>query len=517
MASYPTVPSVALPSPKSPGSKSLQVDESYIISQSELHYEKNDLLGRGSFGSVYKGKLHGKEVAVKLFHDQNLGDDVLGDLVNETKILSKLHHPNVLLLIGVCVEPGNIAIVTELMSGGSLHTILHGREVKPPLERRLRFAVDACLGLAYLHRESNTVLHRDLKPLNLLVDCNGTLKVADFGISQMKISIGENETDLDGYYASSNAWVAPEVFGGSPYTDKSDVFSFGVILWEILTCEVPWEGMNSLVVLTQVFKKSHRPELPATCSPILRSLIERCWSQDPQDRPKMKEILPELKASVVEATVSDVEGQQFWIKSFDQYRSPFPDFLACLQEKFGLEVDGLTTKCLMALLCDEGSNIVTKESFARLLCFFGPVDGDMRVVLHRIRTLLEEPYFHGDIEKDDAVKLLSREKKAGSFLVRFSGTRGGSSLGNYAISLKKKNGSISHIRLTGGGGRVCDNLERFIKLNKKEVGLKYPCPGSRYRHIFDESVEPNSSAMSGYGYMDPVDMSALTLKVEKRK
>jgi serine/threonine protein kinase len=489
------------------------VDDSYLIDHKELQFKQDDLIGEGNFGAVYRGSLYGIEVAIKKFHQQNLEKETLDDLVNEIKILSKLHHPNVLLLIGVCAEQGNLAIVTELMVG-NLFSLLHSQSSQPPpLRKRLKYAADACLGMAYLHRPNNTILHRDLKALNLLVDKNGTLKVADFGISQM------NKSREGDPYLGSTAWVSPEVFQGKEYTAKCDVYSFAVVLWEILTCEIPWKGLNGAIIVNKVGKKQERPEIPQSCAPRLKSLIQSCWNAVPEERPAFSAILPEIRLCIIEASVFDPVGRNFWSTAFpDSEEVAFDVFQQHFAKSLRVKVlSDVAVECLRMMMCATEC-LVTLDSFNKCLSFFGPLEAKGgQAFVDRIVNMCEKPFFHGDIEKDEAVKLLSRQKKGGSYLVRFSGTSSQQqeALGNYALSLKKKNGGVAHIRLTGGGGTVCDNLEKFIKLNKKEIGLKHACPGSRYEHIFKRE-EKDEVGLTGYEFTSPVDMSG-PLKVDKKK
>ena len=195
---------------------------------------------------------------------------------------------------------------------------------------------------------------------------------------------------------------------------------------------------------------------------------------------------------------SDPLGREFWSANFsDLDEVAFDLFQQHFMKNFRVVTNEIGMECLHAVMGD----MVTLESFNKCLSFFGPLEPKGQDIVERIACMCEKPFFHGDIGKDEAVKLLSRQKKgfsplfslsllflqsnqaiiAGCFLVRFSGTQHQEGLGNYALSMKKKvGGGVSHIRLTGGGGTVCDNLERFIKLNKKELGLKHACPGSRF-------------------------------------
>nr|XP_017218507.1 PREDICTED: serine/threonine-protein kinase EDR1-like [Daucus carota subsp. sativus] len=152
-------------------------------------------------------------------------------------------------------------------------------------------ALDIARGVNYLHHCSPPIVHRDLKSSNLLVDKNWTVKVGDFGLSRLK-----HETFLTTKTGKGTPqWMAPEVLRNEPSDEKSDVYSYGVILWEIATEKIPWDNLNSMQVIGAVGFMNHRLEIPKEVDPQFASIIESCWHSEPRSRPSFQELLEKLK------------------------------------------------------------------------------------------------------------------------------------------------------------------------------------------------------------------------------
>ena len=182
------------------------------------------------------------EVAVKRILDQDLSDTILEEFALEVDIMRRLRHPNVLLLMGVVTAAGSLSIVTEFIHRGSLFKLLHRPQpeaIKAALvehRRRIRFCIDVAKGMHYLHTCIPIIVHRDLKSPNLLVDKDWTVKVCDFGMSRMK----KNTFLSSKSNAGTPEWMSPEVLRNEESDEKCDVYSYGVILWEIATMKEPW-------------------------------------------------------------------------------------------------------------------------------------------------------------------------------------------------------------------------------------------------------------------------------------
>ncbi|KAI3955791.1 hypothetical protein MKW98_006151, partial [Papaver atlanticum] len=198
-------------------------------------------LGRGSCGTVYHGMWCGLNVALKGFFKFEYSDDLLHSFRREVLLMKKLRHPNVLLFMGAVDEPQHFCIVTEFMPRGSLFQLLHRSTCKIDWRRRVLMAIDIALGMSYLHHLNPPIVHCDLKSSNLLVGKNWIVKVADFGLSRLKHATFLSMKSGKG----TPQWMAPEVIRNEPSDEKSDIYSFGVVLWELATEKIPWDTLNS--------------------------------------------------------------------------------------------------------------------------------------------------------------------------------------------------------------------------------------------------------------------------------
>ncbi|KAJ6705613.1 SERINE-THREONINE PROTEIN KINASE [Salix purpurea] len=259
------------------GSSSSKRDsDSNCISDCEIRWEDLKLgeeIGRGSFAAVYRGIWNGSDVAVKIYLGNQYKEETLLDYQKEIDIMKSLRHPNVLLFMGAVYSPERLAIVTEFLPRGSLFKTLHKNSPAMDIRRRVKMALDVARGMNYLHHRNPPILHRDLKSSNLLVDKNWTVKVGDFGLSKWKDAAFLTAKSGRG----TPQWMAPEVLRNEPSNEKSDVFSFGVILWELMTVSVPWVKLNSLEVVGVVGFMDRRLELPESLDPKVASIISDCW------------------------------------------------------------------------------------------------------------------------------------------------------------------------------------------------------------------------------------------------
>ncbi|KAJ6375875.1 hypothetical protein OIU77_000777 [Salix suchowensis] len=264
------------------------------VAECEIPWEEITLgerIGLGSYGEVYRGDWHGTEVAVKRFLDQDITGESLAEFRSEVRIMKRVRHPNVVLFMGAVTRPPNLSIVTEFIPRGSLYRLLHRPNNQLDDRRRLRMALDAARGMNYLHSCTPMIVHRDLKSPNLLVDRNWVVKVCDFGLSRMK-----NSTFLSSRSTAGTAeWMAPEVLRNEPSDEKCDVYSFGVILWELSTLQQPWGGMNPMQVVGAVGFQHRSLDIPNDMDPAIADIIRKCWQTDPRLRPTFAEIMAALK------------------------------------------------------------------------------------------------------------------------------------------------------------------------------------------------------------------------------
>ncbi|XP_062206482.1 serine/threonine-protein kinase EDR1-like [Phragmites australis] len=243
-------------------------------------------VGIGFFGEVFRGIWNGTDVAIKMFLEQDLTTENMEDFCNEIYILSRLRHPNVILFLGACITPPHLSMATEYMEMGSLYYLIHmsGQKKKLSWRRRLKIIRDICRGLMCIHRMK--IVHRDLKSANCLVNKHWTVKICDFGLSRVM-----TESPMtDNSSAGTPEWMAPELIRNEPFTEKCDIFSLGVIMWELCTLSRPWDGISPVQVVYAVANEGSRLEIPE--GP-LGKLIADCWAE-PEDRPSCQEILTRL-------------------------------------------------------------------------------------------------------------------------------------------------------------------------------------------------------------------------------
>nr|XP_018900861.1 PREDICTED: mitogen-activated protein kinase kinase kinase 7-like [Bemisia tabaci] len=256
------------------------------IDYSEI--EPIQVVGEGSFGTVWKGKWRGSYVAVKHIN----AEKEKKAFTVEVKQLSRVHHPNIIKLFGACTN-NPVCLVMEFAEGGSLYDFLHNSHPAPIYNagHAMNWALQCAEGVAYLHNmKPKALIHRDLKPPNLLLVQNGKiLKICDFGTAcDLKTYMTNNK--------GSAAWMAPEVFEGSNYTEKCDVFSWGIILWQVLSRQKPFDDIGrSAYSIMWAVHIGKRPPLIENCPKPIESLMTRCWDQAPNLRPSMNEIVRIMK------------------------------------------------------------------------------------------------------------------------------------------------------------------------------------------------------------------------------
>ncbi|XP_028102098.1 serine/threonine-protein kinase STY17-like [Camellia sinensis] len=256
------------------------------IDASLLKFESR--VGSGSFGDLYKGTYCSQEVAIKVLKPDLVNKDMLREFAQEVFIMRKIWHKNVVQFIGACTQTPNLCILTEFMSRGSVYNFLHKQKGAFKLPVLLKVALDISKGMNYLHQ--NNIIHRDLKTANLLMDENEVVKVADFGVSRVQAQSGVMTAETGTY-----RWMAPEVIEHKPFDHKADIFSFGIVLWELLTGELPYSYSTPLQAAVGVVQQGLRPTIPKHTHPKLAELLEKCWQQNPTLRPNFSEIIEILK------------------------------------------------------------------------------------------------------------------------------------------------------------------------------------------------------------------------------
>ncbi|GLT97276.1 hypothetical protein SLE2022_148490 [Rubroshorea leprosula] len=264
------------------------------VAECEIQWEDlqiGERIGIGSYGEVYRADWNGTEVAVKKFLDQDFSGDALVQFKSEVEIMLRLRHPNVVLFMGAVTRSPHLSILIEFLPRGSLYKLLHRPNPQLDERRRMRMALDVAKGMNYLHTSHPPIVHRDLKSPNLLVDKNWVVKVCDFGLSRMK-----HHTFLSSKStAGTPEWMAPEVLRNEPANEKCDVYSFGVILWELVTLRIPWKGLNPMQVVGAVGFQNRRLEIPDNVDPAVAQIIRECWQTEPHLRPSFAQLMCQLR------------------------------------------------------------------------------------------------------------------------------------------------------------------------------------------------------------------------------
>jgi len=259
-------------------------------------------IGRGASGLVSKGvwtkkakNSKARDIALKelICGLSEFSPEVLVEFLKEIKLMSALEHKNVVSFLGVCCpNPSKLYLVTELMHNGSVSTLIEKKKGNLSWAMRLKFAKHAAKGVAYLHAKK--LIHRDLKTDNLLVNNEWKCKVADFGISTVKPAITRTMTCI-----GTPVYMAPEVLSKNKYSEKADVYSFGIVLAELATGIRPYSDgeasrMNQAQLMFNIVNNALRPTIEGI--PLgLQQLIVDCWNIDPPLRPSFAEIVIRLK------------------------------------------------------------------------------------------------------------------------------------------------------------------------------------------------------------------------------
>ncbi|KAF2350193.1 Protein kinase domain [Trinorchestia longiramus] len=247
-------------------------------------------LGSGAQGAVFRGRLRGALVAVKKVKDKQ-----------ETEInhLRKLNHANIVRFKGVCTTPPVYCIVMEYCPFGPLFNLIkNGHKIPPQLVAS--WAKQIAQGMNYLHL--HRIIHRDLKSPNVLIGDQQRVKISDFGTSREW-----NDVSAIMSFAGTLAWMAPEVIRNEPCSEKVDIWSFGVVLWELLTGEIPYREVDNSAIIYGVGSNSLHLPIPNSCPDGFKLIVQMCWNPESRHRPSFKHILMHLDIAVVEIVTKTPE------------------------------------------------------------------------------------------------------------------------------------------------------------------------------------------------------------------
>ena len=209
---------------------------------------------------------------------------------SELSLLISLRHPRIVSFVGFCHIENRFLIITEYMKNKSLKHILDNKSIEISLLDKINFSLDIAKAIWYLHSRNPPVLHRDLKSSNCLVSADLTIKLCDFGLSKIFVDKHQTETKSNIY------WMSPESILNDIYTEKSDIYSLSILLWEIFHRNTnPYKGINETCFLFENQLKEIRLTFDTCLPEEIKNLIVKCWNFEATNRPSIKEIVCELE------------------------------------------------------------------------------------------------------------------------------------------------------------------------------------------------------------------------------
>ena len=257
------------------------------ISASDVSVNKNDVLGSGGYGAVYRGSFEGGKIAVKAMFETGMNNMMSTAaermMRKEALILCSLNHPNIIRVFGTVPEKG--WLVMELCEGGSLDELLRDHDVALDSREKARLAKETATGVAYLHMKDVSIVHGDMKAANVLLTKRRVVKLCDFGMAEAKNRSKTMTSAGAGRVALTVAWSAPELFKGKQKTFASDVYALGMTLWQIFERQEPFSAMPEAAIVNQCLS-GVRPDISAATPATAKKLIAMSWAGNPSSRPR---------------------------------------------------------------------------------------------------------------------------------------------------------------------------------------------------------------------------------------
>jgi hypothetical protein len=272
--------------------------QNLLVRRSEIGDVQEPPLGIGAFSDVHIVTFNRKEVARKTVRADTRAKAKL-DAVREANMMSGLRHANIVRLRGVCIDLGHACILMEYCERGSLRRVLEN-DPRLPLPRRFSLLCGAIAALQHMHKTSaqkpRATLHRDIKPANLLVTQDWVCKLGDFGTAQEEQPQQQQQVARTG----TRNYLAPEItLDEQRHTVATDVYSFGLTMFEVITGGVPFSGVNDVDLVAKLHARE-RPDMPADCNAFFVERIQECWHQSPEDRPSSEGVLKCFCSAAVE-------------------------------------------------------------------------------------------------------------------------------------------------------------------------------------------------------------------------
>ncbi|MBS0351027.1 MAG: protein kinase [Proteobacteria bacterium] len=263
------------------------------IQHSELIYDQKKPIGRGAYGQVFKGSFRKEDVAIKIYDFKGvLSIEEKQNMLLEAQTMDQLRSKYLVGLRGVFFEP-NYGLVMEFCAGGTLAQPLKKSDAPIDFAQQLQWGMEISYGLHALH--SVRIFHRDLKGDNILLSETRQAKIGDFGLAQIKSASATQSKQIEHSAAGTIPWMAPELFEKKPHTAAADMYSLGMVLWEIISRKTPFQGVMPFVIVGMVMA-GKRETLPPKCPRIFQELITACWETDPSKRPTAEKVGEQFEA-----------------------------------------------------------------------------------------------------------------------------------------------------------------------------------------------------------------------------
>ncbi|KAJ3449531.1 serine/threonine-protein kinase edr1 [Anaeramoeba flamelloides] len=248
-----------------------------------------NILGVGSIGVVYRTKWLGIDVAQKTLFVQNFDKQFMETFKKEVSIMSEMRHPNIVQFLGGCFESPNISLIHEYLPKKTLRNVLRDPKFVIDANLAINWAIQIAKGMYFLHHKN--VLHGDLKTENILVANDLSLKISDFGLDLVK----KKTSSITNRGMGSPVFLSPETLKNENITKKSDVYSFSIILWEIITRELPFQNLTPMQTALTIVNNQTRPTIPQSCPKSLEILMKQCWDEEPKNRPEFEHLYKQLE------------------------------------------------------------------------------------------------------------------------------------------------------------------------------------------------------------------------------
>jgi len=271
--------------------------QEYLLMIDPKEIVLSTVIGEGSFGRVWSGRWVRNDVAVKEFVFAQAAIEgnslqrgsIIEEIVGEACIMACLRHPKILQLYGCTLTMQAIWIVSELCEKGSLRMVLNQKNIKLPLVKKLSMCLDVADGMLYLHTRTPPIIHRDLKSHNLFVQepsaGHYVAKIGDWG-SARAVALSGAKSMTQG--VGTACWLAPEVINYAHSSKASDIYAFGIVLWEVYTRQEVHDGLSAAQIIAKVAHEGLRPMIPRDCP--WAKIMTECWNENPNNRPDFNRI-----------------------------------------------------------------------------------------------------------------------------------------------------------------------------------------------------------------------------------